>query len=83
MNKIDISYFIARIEALKLANQKLTKTVNKQGVTIGKLRVELAGVNEVLKPTLAMLLETKVSLNKMTAERGKWLKKLRRAGVKV
>jgi len=83
MDRIDRNFFVAQIKELKRKNQILNKTVGKQGNKICKLRAEIMALNEILTPTQAMLVETKVSLNRMTAERGKWLRKLRRAGVKV
>jgi len=59
-------------EKMALMYSGLQSTIAKQETTIRDLRRQLKEVRDRIKPT-------REALNAMTAERGKWLKRLKRA----
>lgn len=63
--------------------QKLQKQVGKRDVEINKLKREMHDLKKLLASEREKNKPLSDSINKLTAERSKFLRKLRKAGVKI
>jgi predicted nucleic acid-binding Zn-ribbon protein len=67
---------------LRKTKEKLINQISNKDQVISALKVELAQMKSERDAAKADLKPVKDSLSKMTAERSKWVRKLRRAGIK-
>jgi chromosome segregation ATPase len=71
------------IKSLRKTNEKLLNQISALNSKIDKMKRHINHTEEQEKKLWRSIEPTKKALESMTAERSTWMKKLRRAGVKI
>ena len=74
---------MATVEGLKAEGARKDAEISQLIIDLHTARSDMNKAKREKQSAIDQLAPFKDSLNKLTAERGKWLKKLKRAGIKT